>query len=171
MKKPTAVIGGYFIAKAPGASISPRFINGCIDGTMLSPIPEISQWTNPNRSPQATSPLSSPKAEKKATWINPNTMLIVAASVIWIVLAVIAADYYGNSKAVRDAAEAGSGLLSQLATIQGLKAWLLPFSFLGIATFLTGFGFAFANILKNVRLRGDTMAAALPELKARKTHG
>ncbi len=101
-------------------------------------------------------------------WVT-GMMIIVAASIIWIVLAVIAADYYGSSKAVRDAAEAGSGLLSQLATIQGLKAWLLPFSFLGIATFLLGFGFAFANILKNVRLRGDTMAAALPELKARKT--
>ncbi len=47
----------------------------------------------------------------------------------------------------------------------------LPFSFLGLATFLLGFGFAFANILKNVRLRGNTMASALPELKGRKAHG
>ena len=98
-------------------------------------------------------------------------MIVMAASVIWVVLAVLAGDYYSNSKLVRDAAEAGSGLLSQLATIQGLKAWLLPFSFLGLATFLLGFGFAFANILKNVRLRGNTMAAALPELKGRKAHG
>ena len=98
-------------------------------------------------------------------------MIVMAASVIWVVLAVLTGDYYSNSKLVRDTAEAGSGLLSQLATIQGLQAWLLPLSFLGMATFLLGFGFAFANILKNVRLRGNTMAAALPELKGRKTHG
>ncbi len=98
-------------------------------------------------------------------------MIIMAASIIWIVLAVLAGDYYSSTKVVRDTAEAGSGLLSQLATIQGLKAWLLPFSFLGLATFLMGFGFAFANILKNVQLRGNTMAAALPELKRRKALG
>ncbi len=95
-------------------------------------------------------------------------MIAMAITIIWVVLAVLAGDYYSNSKLVRDTAEAGSGLLSQLATIQGLQAWLLPLSFLGMSTFLLGFGFAFANILKNVRLRGDTMAAALPELKGRK---
>ena len=103
-------------------------------------------------------------------WVT-GMMMIVVASVTWVVLAVFAGDYYSNSKPIRDAAEAGSGLLSQLATIQGVKAWLIPFSFLGVATFLLGFGFAFGNILQNVRLRGDTMAAALPELKARKTQG
>ncbi len=98
-------------------------------------------------------------------------MIVMAASVIWVVLAVLAGDYYSNSKLIRDTAEAGSGLLSQLASIQGLQAWLLPFSFLGLATFLLGFGFAFANILKNIRLRANTMAAALPELKGRKAQG
>lgn len=98
-------------------------------------------------------------------------MIVMAASVIWVVLAVLAGDYYSNSKVVRDAAVAGSGLLSQLATIQGLQAWLLPFSFLGLATFLLGFGFAFANILRNVRLRANTMASALPQLKGRRAHG
>ena len=98
-------------------------------------------------------------------------MIIMVASIIWIVLAVLAGDYYSNNKVVGDTAEVGSGLLSQLGTIQGLKAWLLPFSFLGLATFLLGFGFAFANILKNVQLRGNTMAAALPELKRRKALG
>lgn len=102
-------------------------------------------------------------------WVTA-AMIIMVASVIWVVLAVQAGDYYSSSKVVRDSAEAGSGLLSQLATIQGVKAWLLPLSFLGVATFLLGFGFAFANILKNIHLRANTMAATLPELKARKTH-
>ncbi len=95
-------------------------------------------------------------------------MIVMAAAAVWIVLAVMAGDYYANSKAVRDAAEAGSGILSQQGSIEAVKDWLLPFAFVGIATFIAGFGFAFANILRNVRLRGGTMAAALPELKERK---
>jgi len=103
-----------------------------------------------------------------AIWIG-GMMIIVAITVIWIVLAVFAGDYYSNSKAVRDAAEAGSPVLSQLSNIQATKAWLLPLEILGIASFLMGFGFAFANILQNIRLRGNTMAAVLPALKERKT--
>ncbi len=98
-------------------------------------------------------------------------MIIVAITVIWVVLAVVANDYYSNSKAVRDAAEAGSGVLAQLRNIQTIQAWLLPLEILGIATFLFGFGFAFANILANVRLRGGTMAAVLPALKERQSSG
>ena len=67
-------------------------------------------------------------------------MIIAATSVIWIVLAVLTGDYYSNSKSVRDAAEAGSGLLSQLGPIKGMQPWLLPLSFLGLATYLAGFG-------------------------------
>ena len=95
-------------------------------------------------------------------------MIVMAAAVVLIVLAVMAGNYYANSKAVRDAAEAGSGILSQQGSIEAVKDWLVPFVFVGFATFIAGFGFAFANILRNVRLRGGTMAAALPELKARK---
>ena len=95
-------------------------------------------------------------------------MIVMSAAVVWIILAVMAGDYYANSKAVRDAAEAGSGILSQQGSIEAVKDWLLPFAFVGLATFIAGFGFAFGNILRNVRLRGGTMAAVLPELKARK---
>ncbi len=118
------------------------------------------------------------QARKTAPQINiamgiwvAGMMIIVAITVIWVVLAVVASDYYSNSKAVRDAAEAGSGVLSQLSNIQATKAWLLPLEILGIASFLFGFGFAFANILANIRLRGNTMAAVLPALKERKTRG
>ncbi len=103
-------------------------------------------------------------------WVA-GMMIIVAITVIWVVLAVVASDYYSNSKAVRDAAEAGSGVLSQLGSIQATKAWLLPLEILGIAAFLSGFGFAFANIWANIRLRGNTMAAVRPALKERKTRG
>ena len=95
-------------------------------------------------------------------------VIVMTAAVVWIILAVMAGEYYANSKAVRDAAEAGSGILSKQGRIEALIDWLLPFAFVGLATFIAGFGFAFANILRNVRLRGGTMAATLPELKARK---
>ena len=80
----------------------------------------------------------------------------------------MAGDYYANSKAVRDAAGAGSGILSQVGSIEAVKDWVQPLAFLGVGTFLLGFGVAFADILRNVRLRGNTMAAVLPTLKQRK---
>ena len=85
--------------------------------------------------------------------------------VVWIVLALMAGDYFTNAKTVRDAAQAGSGILSQQGSIEAVKDWLPPFVFLGLATYLLGFGFAFANILRNVKLRGNTMAATLPAIK------
>ena len=92
-------------------------------------------------------------------------MIIMIVAIALFTLAVIAGDYYANTKAVRDA-DAG-GILSQLGSIAAVKDWALPLAFVGLAMFIAGFGFAFANILKNVRLRGDTMAATLPDLKAR----
>ena len=102
-------------------------------------------------------------------WVVAS-MIVMIAAVTWLVLAVLAGDYYANGKAVRDAAEAGSGVLSQLGTIEAVKDWVLPFAFLGLATYLLGFGFAFENILKNVRLRGATMAAVLPAIKQGKVY-
>ena len=103
-----------------------------------------------------------------ALW-GVGLMIVMIAAVTWIVLAVMAGDYFANSKAVRDAQEAGSGILSQQGSIEAVKDWVLPFAFVGLASFILGFGFAFANILRNVRLRGNTMAAALPALKQRKS--
>jgi hypothetical protein len=98
-------------------------------------------------------------------------MVIMVAAITWILLAVTASDYYSSSKAVRDAAEAGSTTLSQLRTIESVEAWVLPLAFVGLATFLLGFGFAFNRILTNIRLRGGSMAATLPALKKDKAGG
>ena len=98
-------------------------------------------------------------------------MIVMIASIAYIAAASTAGDYYANSKAVRDAAEAGSAVLSQLGSITAVTDWALPFAFVGIATFIAGFGVAFVNILRNVRLRGNTMAALLPELRAQKSRG
>ncbi|MBQ12461.1 MAG: hypothetical protein CMJ45_13045 [Planctomyces sp.] len=96
-------------------------------------------------------------------------MIVLVAIVTWLVISVAwTNDYYAFSKGARDGAEAGSALLANLASIQTTKAWVMPLEVLGLSTFLLGFGFAFANIQQNVRLRGNTMAAVLPEMKARK---
>ncbi len=124
-----------------------------------------------NEELRAQARTSTPQIKVAAGIWVAGMMIIVAITVIWVVLAVVSNDYYSNSKAVRDAAEAGSGVLAQLRNIQAIQAWLLPLEILGIATFLFGFGFAFANILKNIRLRGGTMAAILPALKERKSSG
>ena len=104
-----------------------------------------------------------------ALWVL-GMMTIMAVAATWAVISLVwASDYYSYSKVVRDAAAAGSGTLSTLASIQTTKAWLLPLQVLGLSTLLLGFGFAFANILQNVRLRANTMAAVLPALKGRKS--
>ena len=96
-------------------------------------------------------------------------MTVLVAAIAWLVISVVwTNDYYPFSKGARDGAEAGSVLLANFASIQSTKAWVMPLEVLGLSTFLLGFGLAFANILQNVRFRGDTMAAVLPELKARK---
>lgn len=96
-------------------------------------------------------------------------MIVLVATITWLVISVAwTNDYYAFSKSARDGAEAGSALLANLASIQTTKAWVMPLEVLGLSTFLLGFGIAFANILKNVQLRGNTMAAVLPEMKARK---
>ena len=97
---------------------------------------------------------------------------VQVAAIAWLVISVVwTNDYYAFRKGTRDGAEAGSVLLANLASIQSTKAWVMPLEVLGLSTFLLGFGFAFANILQNVRLRGNTMDAVLPELKARKNIG
>ena len=96
-------------------------------------------------------------------------MTVLVAAIAWLVISVVwTNDYYAFSKGAGSGAEAGSVLLANLASIQTTKAWVMPVEVHGLSTFLLGFGFAFANILQNVRLRGNTMAAVLPELKARK---
>ncbi len=104
-------------------------------------------------------------------WIV-GAMMIMAITITWVVMSVNwANDYYAIGKTARDAAEAGSGTLAQLRNFQTTAAWVLPLQVLGLTTFLLGFGFAFANILKNIRLRANTMAAVLPAVKQAKSRG
>ena len=120
-----------------------------------------------NRELKAQSQTSSPHIKIAGGLWFMAMMTVLVATITWLVISVVwTNDYYAFSKGARDGAEAGSVLLANLASIQSTKAWVMPLEVLGLSTFLLGFGFA--NILQNVRLRGNTMAAVLPELKARK---
>ena len=98
-----------------------------------------------------------------------GVVIIAAVTLTWVVLAVLVGDYYSNTKAARDSAAAGSALISDLQNIEATKAWLMPLPILGVSTFLLGFGFAFANIMKNTWLQGSAVAAVFPALQERET--
>ncbi len=102
-----------------------------------------------------------------AVLVVSGLMMVMIALIVELVLATTVGDYYSFSKATRDAAPAGSDLLRDLGVIGAVKTWILPFKFLGLATFVAAFGLIFSVILRSVRLRAATMAAVLPAIKAR----
>ena len=93
-----------------------------------------------------------------------GVMIEMVALIVGIALGVSTGDYFSETKASRDAAAAGSGLLSQIGTISAVKAWLVPLQFLGVATLFAGIAASLAVIIKNLRLRGGAFAASLPML-------
>ena len=81
---------------------------------------------------------------------------------VGITVAVLADDYYGNTKALRDAGEAG--LLSDLGAIEAIGGWLEPLMFLGLAIFFAGIAVVLAIIIKTLQTRGQAMELALPQI-------
>ncbi len=77
-----------------------------------------------------------------------------------------AASYWGgNAKALRDTAEIGSALLSQLGTLTTTPRWLEPLAFLGVASFMVGIALEFSTIPALLNNRGKLMSACFPYLK------
>jgi hypothetical protein len=92
-------------------------------------------------------------------WILIALALIIGL----VVLTPTAVSYFGaNSKEVRDAAEAGSQLLSQISIMASIPLWLEPLTFLGVAFFICGIDLEFSIIPSLVKLRGDAMSQAFP---------
>jgi hypothetical protein len=93
-------------------------------------------------------------------------ILIMLALIIGlVVLTPTAASYFGaNSKEVRDAAEAGSQLLSQISILASIPLWLESLTFLGVAFFICGIALEFSVIPSLVKMRGDAMAKAFPSI-------
>lgn len=93
--------------------------------------------------------------------------IIAIVFVVGIVRADLLADIFGNSKAARDVAQAGSSLLSDQGRVATFQAWALPLTFLGLASFITGIGFAFWAILVEVRRRGDAALNMMVAVRGR----
>ena len=85
-------------------------------------------------------------------------MVLVASLVIGVVLAFLTYDYWNHSIATElNSAIAGSGLLTDLETINSVQAWLAPFKFVGIAFLLTGIGLALATIVRVLRWQSNRL--------------
>jgi hypothetical protein len=93
-------------------------------------------------------------------------ILIMLALIIGlVVLTPTAVSYFGsNSKGIRDAAEAGSQLLSQISILASIPLWLEPLTFLGVAFFICGIALEFSVIPSLIKMRGDAMAQAFPSI-------
>ena len=87
-------------------------------------------------------------------FIAMGFMIVVASFIVGLVVSANASDYFGASKAVREAAEKGSDLATQKAFIESTKAWLPTFKFLGIGMLLGSVTFLLATILGALRVGG-----------------
>ncbi|MCH8346415.1 MAG: hypothetical protein IIC87_05740 [Chloroflexi bacterium] len=82
-------------------------------------------------------------------------MILIANLIIAVIIGATAWDVYGHSVAEINAAESGSGLLSDLGTVESFKMWLAPFKFVGLATILVGISMAVHTILQVIRFQGQ----------------
>ncbi len=82
-------------------------------------------------------------------------MILIANLVIAVIIGATAWDVYGHSVADINAAESGSGLLSDLGTVKAWKMWLEPSKFVGLATILVGISMAVHTILQVIRFQGQ----------------
>lgn len=90
-------------------------------------------------------------------------LVIVSFTIGLFVLAPTAVDYWGrNAKSVRDAANVGSQLLADLGTLAVTPRWLVPLTFLGVASFMVGIALQFSTIPGVLKNRGVVMSACFP---------
>ena len=82
-------------------------------------------------------------------------MILIVNLIIAGIIGAIAWDVYGNSVAEINAAQSGSGILSDLGTVKAWKMWLEPFKFVGLATILVGISLAVHTILQVIRFQGQ----------------
>ncbi len=78
-------------------------------------------------------------------------IVLIAALVISIILGFQANDLWSNSIATIDGAPAGSEILPQLGRIAAIKAWLVPFKFVGMAILFSSIALALVTIVSVLR--------------------
>ena len=91
-------------------------------------------------------------------------MIVMVGVIVGIVVSSLVAGYYADPKSVRDAAAAGSGILSDQGTIAAVGAWLAPLKFVGLATILTGIGLLLSGIIASLRVRATVLSEVVPHL-------
>lgn len=95
-------------------------------------------------------------------------LLIVLASLATMaVVATIASDVFSNPKAVRDAAEAGSGLLGLQGDLATFPAWVFYFKVTGITLLWLAIIVLLSGIVKTIRVRAAAMAESLTTIVGR----
>ena len=99
--------------------------------------------------------------------IMAGLMVEMAVLGIGAWLGVSAGEYWGATKASRDTAAVGSGLLVDIGTISAVTAWLTPLKFVGLALFFAGIATVLSAIIPRIELRANALATVLPALKQR----
>jgi hypothetical protein len=93
--------------------------------------------------------------------------IIILSLVIGIYTSTVIADYFSNSKAVREAARPGSQLVAEKVFIETTFAWLPGFKFFGMGLLFTGIIFALAVIILTLKNSGAEMLKMMgAEIKA-----
>lgn len=91
-------------------------------------------------------------------------LIVILAWIIYFNLSGAVSDYYSNPKSVRDGAEAGSSVLSQLQTIESTSAWVKPLTFIGLAFLLTAISASLTGIKNTLSLRLKVFEEAIPKI-------
>ena len=115
----------------------------------------------PERLPVKVTGMQAMASKMWIPFIGMGFMIVVASFIIGLVVSSSAADYFGASKAVREAAERGSDLATKQAFIESTKVWLPTFKFLGMGFLLGGVTFLLATILGALRVGGGRVQEAL----------
>ena len=84
-------------------------------------------------------------------------MIVAISFVIGIFNGVAIADFFGESKSVREA----SPNFENYGTVQAIITWLAPFKLLGVGMMLAGITMTLATILGNLRVAGANVQASL----------
>ena len=98
-------------------------------------------------------------------------MAIAVAFVLGLHITTINADYWINTKSVREAAEAGSELVKAWRAIEIERSIMTALQGLGMGTLLMGIGMQLASILGVLVMQAKTMKQFLGEMSQSKPRG
>ncbi len=72
------------------------------------------------------------------------------------------AGYFTHTKADRDAALAGSSLLTLERELESTEPWTKPFAFAGMGVLFAGIGLTLWNIIYRIQMRAECIGVCVP---------